>query len=156
MRVARSSEGDARRPTMGGRVHGELAELLVSGVLSPGEKLSLRTIADRLGVSITPVRAAVARLITDHALEVLPKRAVRVPVLSLAQFRELTAIRLAIEGFAVERAAAHRGQTELIAMRRYDAAFRRQCTRQCPDVGAASGPIRNFTSPFIAPRGCHR
>jgi DNA-binding GntR family transcriptional regulator len=129
---------------MGGRVHGELAELLVSGVLSPGEKLSLRTIADRLGVSITPVRAAVARLITDHALEVLPKRAVRVPVLSLAQFRELTAIRLAIEGFAVERAAAHRATADLVAIRRYDAAFRRQCRRRRPDVGAAVRANQEF------------
>jgi len=122
---------------MGGQVHGELAELLVSGVLSPGEKLSLRTIADRLGVSITPVRAAVARLITDHALEVLPKRAVRVPVLTLAQFRELTAIRLAIEGFAVERAAEQRGAVDLVAMRRHDAAFRRQCRSRRPDVAEA-------------------
>jgi len=125
-------------------VHGELAELLASGVLSPGEKLSLRTIADRLGVSITPVRAAVARLITDHALEVLPKRAVRVPVLSLAQFRELTAIRLAIEGFAVERAAARRSEDGLIAMRRHDAAFRRQCMSRRPDAGAAVKANQEF------------
>lgn len=125
------------RATMAGHVHGELRELLVSGGLSPGEKLSLRTVADRLGVSITPVRAAVSRLVTDSALEVLPNRAVRVPVVSRAQFRELTAIRLAIEGFAVERAAGHRSEKDLGAMRRYDAAFRRQCRSRTPDVAAA-------------------
>ncbi len=125
------------RSTMAGEVHAQLSELLVSGVLTPGEKLSLRTVADRLGVSVTPVRAAVARLITDRALEVLPNRAVRVPVVSLPQFRELTAIRLAIEGFAAERAAEQRNDKDLAAMRRHDAEFRRQCRRQRPDVGVA-------------------
>ena len=132
------------RPTMGGQVHGKLCDLLVSGVLSPGEKLSLRTVADRLGVSITPVRAAVARLITDHALEVAPNRAVRVPIVSLPQFRELTAIRLAIEGFAAERAAEYRSDRDLAAMRRHDAEFRRQCRSRQPDAGAAVKANQEF------------
>lgn len=125
------------RATKAGEVHAQLCELLVSGALTPGEKLSLRTVADRLGVSVTPVRAAVARLITDHALEVLPNRAVRVPVVSLPHFRELTAIRLAIEGFAAERAAKRRSDRDLAAMRRHDAEFRRQCRSRRPDASAA-------------------
>lgn len=129
---------------MAGQVHGELRELLVSGVLTPGEKLSLRTVADRLGVSITPVREAVSRLITDNALEVLPNRAVRVPVVSLAQFRELTAIRLAIEGFAVERAAEQRSKKDLAAMRQHDGAFRRECRSRAPDVSAAVKANQEF------------
>jgi DNA-binding GntR family transcriptional regulator len=132
------------RSTLAGEVHAQLSELLVSGALTPGEKLSLRTVADRLGVSITPVRAAVARLITDHALEVLPNRAVRVPMVSLSTFRELTAIRLAIEGFAAERAARQRSQKDLAAMRRHDAAFRSQCRRPRPDVMAAVKANQEF------------
>lgn len=123
--------------TLGGQVYAGLRDWLISGELSPGEKLSLRTMADRLGVSMTPVREAVSRLIADEALEVLPNRAVRVPELSLAQFRELTSIRLAIEGFAAERAATIRSPRQLAAMRRFDAAFRRQCGRPRPDLAAA-------------------
>jgi DNA-binding GntR family transcriptional regulator len=123
--------------TLGQIVHDELRELLVAGVLSPGEKVSLRTMAARLGVSMQPVREAVARLVADRALEVLPNRAVRVPLLTLAQFRELTAIRLAIEGFAAERAARCRSTRELAAMRAHETAFRRAGRGRSPDLPQA-------------------
>lgn len=131
--------GSTRRTqgTLAQKVYGDLREWLISGVLSPGEKVSLRTVAERLGVSMMPVREAVSRLVADRALEVLPNRAVRVPVVSLPQFRELTTIRMAIEGFAAERAAALRTAAQLASMRRFDAAFRRQCGRTRPDPGAA-------------------
>jgi DNA-binding GntR family transcriptional regulator len=88
-------------------------------------------------VSVTPVREAVAQLIAERALEVLPNRAVRVPVMSLQQFRELTVIRIAIEGFAAERAAQVRTPPHLASLRRHDAAFRRQCDRGQRDAIAA-------------------
>src|SRR5262245_18205620 len=80
--------GSLLHETLGERVTGELRELLISGRLAPGEKLSLRRVAEALGVSMMPVREAVSRLAADKALEVLPGRAVRVPMLTLAQFRE--------------------------------------------------------------------
>lgn len=123
--------------TLARQVHGQLRELLVAGALSPGEKLSLRTIAGSLGVSVQPVREAVSRLAADHALDVLPNRAVRVPLLTLAQFRELTAIRIAIEGFAAQRAATSRTRADLRMMRTQELAFRRQQQRRAPDLGAA-------------------
>lgn len=129
--------GERGAQTLGRQVHAGLREWLISGALSPGDKLSLRTVGERLGVSMTPVREAVSRLVADAALEVLPNRAVRVPVLSLAKFEELTAIRLAIEGFAAERAAVMRSPRQLAAIRRHDAAFRRQCGSKRPNVEAA-------------------
>ena len=125
------------RPTLAAHVFARLRALLIEGALSPGEKLSLRTVAERLGVSMTPAREAMAQLIADRALEVLPNRAVRVPVMSLRQFHELTEIRLAIEGFAAERAAAARSAADLAAMHRHDAAFRRECRCRLPDPVAA-------------------
>ena len=109
--------GERGAQTVGRQVHAGLREWLISGALSPGDKLWLRTVGERLGVSMTPVREAVSRLVADAALEVLPNRAVRVPVLSLAKFEELTAIRLAIEGFAAERAAVMRSPRQLAAIR---------------------------------------
>ena len=139
-----STRAKRRPPTLSGQVHGQLAELLVSGVVEPGEKLSLRTVAERLGVSIQPVREAVSRLINDQALEVLPNRAVRIPLMSLGQFHELTTIRIVIEGFAVERAAQLRSAADLVAMRRHDAAFRKECRSKAPDVAAAVAANQAF------------
>ena len=110
--------------TLGAQVLAHLRSQLITGMLSPGDKLSLRSLALQQGVSIQPVREAVARLVAERALEVAPKRSVRVPLMSLPQFRELTAIRLAIEGFAAEQAARRRGGGEGPVLRRFDAAIR--------------------------------
>ena len=69
------------RITLGTQVYDALRDLLIAGGLAPGERLSLRTVAERLGTSMMPAREAVSRLVADEALEVLPNRAVRVPVI---------------------------------------------------------------------------
>lgn len=111
------------RETLGERVTAELRALLVAGRLAPGEKLSLRRVAEALGVSMMPVREAVSRLAADKALEVLPGRAVRVPVLTLEQFRELTRLRLVVEGFAAEEAARVASEDQIAAVARHEAIF---------------------------------
>ncbi len=137
MSLAPPTDLPAERSTLGARVYDDLRALLISGQLSPGEKLSLRTVALRLGVSVQPVRQAVDRLVADGALEVLPNRAIRVPVMTVARFEELTTVRLAIEGFAAETAAATRSMRDLARIRRADQAFRRQCESRTPDLAAA-------------------
>lgn len=121
------------RRTLGDTVYGHLAELLVSGRLAPGERLSLRDSAAALGVSVMPVREAVSRLVADRALEVAPNRAIRVPVMSAAQFRALAETRQAVEGLAAARAALHRTQEQLGAIRGAEAAFRAMALRRRPD-----------------------
>jgi DNA-binding GntR family transcriptional regulator len=123
--------------TLGAQVLARLRKQLITGLLAPGDKLSLRPLALQLGVSMQPVRDAVARLVAERALEVTPKRSVQVPLMSLPQFRELTAIRQCVEGFAAEQAARQRGGREGTAMRRHEAAFRRQSQRRSPDIDAA-------------------
>src|SRR5262245_22722803 len=102
--------------TLGESVRTMLSERMIGGEFAPGDKLSLRTLADLLGVSMTPVREAVSRLVADHALEVAPNRAVRVPILNIAQFRELTKLRIDIEGAAAFRAASSRDDADIKTM----------------------------------------
>lgn len=96
-----------RRETLGSHVLRRIKELLLTGKLMPGEQLSLRSTAQALGVSMMPVRQAVYQLVAEQALEVAPNRSVRVPVMTAAQFGEITRIRLLVESYAVERAARH-------------------------------------------------
>ena len=123
--------------TLGAQVLAHLRQQLITGLLAPGDRLSLRTLAQQLGVSMQPVRDAVAHLVAERALEVTPKRSVQVPLMSAPQFRELTAIRQGIEGFAAEQAARRRGGPEAAALRRHAAAFRRESKRRTPDIDAA-------------------
>ena len=136
--------GALQRETLGERVTGELRCLLVAGRLAPGEKLSLRRVAEALGVSMMPVREAVSRLAADGALEVLPGRAVRVPVLSLDQFRELTRLRLVVEGFAAEEAARNATAEDTARIATYDAAFRKAASADPPDSAGAVAANRDL------------
>lgn len=136
--------GSLQHETLGERVTGELRGLLIAGRLAPGEKLSLRRVAEALGVSMMPVREAVSRLAADKALEVLPGRAVRVPVLTLAQFRELTRIRLVVEGFAAEEAAKAIRDEQIAMVAQHEAAFLEAAKADPPDPAAAVGANRDL------------
>lgn len=137
--------------TLGNRVHAELRELLIGGRLQPGDKISLRTLGQRLGVSMQPVREAVSRLIADEALEVAPNRAVRVPIMTAARFDDLTRVRLAIEGFAVEEAAVQRRDEDLAAIRLFDRRFR-NASRRASEAGADAAVLANRDFHFVVYR----
>jgi DNA-binding GntR family transcriptional regulator len=84
----------------------ELRRALMEGQFEPGQRISIRGLAEKLGVSMTPVREAVARLAAERAIEAEPNRWMRIPLLTAAELRELRDIRVALEGLATERAAA--------------------------------------------------
>lgn len=125
------------RRTLSRTTYDALSDLLASGRLAPGDRLSLRQTATALGVSVMPIREAVSRLVADGALEVAPNRAVRVPILDVREFRALAETRMAVEGLAAHRAAVARNATELAAIRRAEAAFRSHAQSRHPDGAKA-------------------
>jgi DNA-binding GntR family transcriptional regulator len=94
-----------KRQTLSADVYEQFKELLVNGRMMPGEQVSLRGMAEALGVSVMPVREAVQRLTAEQALELTPNRTLRVPQMSVSQFREITSIRKNLEGLAAATAA---------------------------------------------------
>ncbi|WP_436644398.1 GntR family transcriptional regulator [Microbaculum sp. FT89] len=103
----------ARRQTLSDQVFDTLSEMLLSGALRPRDRLSLRDLAERLEVSMMPVREAVSRLAASGALEVSPKRAVMVPLMTAAEFADLTMVRMLNEGQAARLAAERASKTEI-------------------------------------------
>lgn len=103
------SEADHIHPviseTLGQRVYIELRNFLIAGGVRPGEKVTLRNLTNSFGTSLMPVREAVQRLVAEGALELLPNRAIRVPLMTRTRVQEILRIRLALEGLAVEEAA---------------------------------------------------
>jgi DNA-binding GntR family transcriptional regulator len=91
--------------TLGQRVYNELRDFLMVGGVSPGEKVTLRQLTSAFGTSLMPVREAVQRLVAEGALELLPNRAIRVPLMTKARVHEILHIRLTLEGMAAEEAA---------------------------------------------------
>lgn len=103
----------AHRKTLSDQVYDTLSEMLLSGALRPHDKLSLRDLAVRLEVSMMPVREAVSRLAASGALEVSPKRAVMVPLMTAAEFSDLTMVRMLNEGQAARLASERASRTEI-------------------------------------------
>lgn len=96
------------------RVYALLRHGLMIGAFMPGQVVTLRKLADSLGTSLMPVRAAIAQLVTLHVLELLPNGSVAVPKLTRARFVEITMIRRVLEGIAAEQAGA-RTTPQLVA-----------------------------------------
>ncbi len=78
---------------------------LLNGEYREGQKLPLRQIAASLGLSVTPVRDALARLGAEGVLVFAPYRSARVPTLTADEIREIWLIRELLEGEAAKQAA---------------------------------------------------
>lgn len=83
------------------QVANRLREALAQGNFLPGEALKIRDLAQEFGTSTQPVRAAIKQLVAEQALQALPNRSARVPLLSAEKLEDLTRVRLAVEGLAV-------------------------------------------------------
>ncbi|WP_028002456.1 GntR family transcriptional regulator [Sinorhizobium arboris] len=91
---------------LGDMAYEAMKERLVRGVFEPGRKLTVRAVADALGVSSTPARDALNRLAAEGALVYSGPKTVIVPHLTMEALQEVTAMRLVLEGLAAERGAA--------------------------------------------------
>jgi DNA-binding GntR family transcriptional regulator len=101
---------DADRPTRGGAVahiRAALAEDIAVGALHPGERLDETRLSARFGVSRTPVREALSRLVAQGILVQGPGRGVRVADYTRAELAEMLEAMHEIEA-ACARIAAQR------------------------------------------------
>lgn len=90
--------------SLGDSIYAKVSQDLMSGKMRPDQKVTIRGLADELGTGTTPVRDAVQRLLRDGVLVQRSVRDVRVPVLLVAQYLEIIAIRCELEGLAAARA----------------------------------------------------
>ncbi|MGH8320051.1 MAG: GntR family transcriptional regulator [Steroidobacteraceae bacterium] len=119
------------RDTLQERVYHRIRRALVLSELEPGQILTIRELAQKLGTSIMPVREALQKLTVERVLELLPTRSVRVPVLSAAEFAEICEARMLLEGH-MARLAAERADADDI--RRIERASQRFHFADTPSV----------------------
>jgi DNA-binding GntR family transcriptional regulator len=116
------------RETLHDRVYAELRRSLIHGVFATGETLRIQELAERLKTSTMPVREALARLVSEQALEALPNRSVRVPVITRERLEDLARARALIEGQIVALALRNLNPADFAHLRQLagqcEAAFR--------------------------------
>ena len=86
------------------RVYRSLRNQIMFGQLDPGQALTLRGIGDSFGVSMTPARETVQRLVAEGALSMSGSGRVSTPELSNERIEELSALRSLIEVELASRA----------------------------------------------------
>lgn len=93
-----------------------ILEAIDAGVYKPGDRLVESELADRFGVSRTPVREALQRLETQSMLS-RDGRSLIVASLDHNQLAELYAVRTELEGLAARLAARHATDEEMRVLR---------------------------------------
>jgi DNA-binding GntR family transcriptional regulator len=94
-------------------VHNWLKGLIREGTFQPGQRIREAEIAERLGVSRTPVREAMNRLISEGLLALNPIRGFAVAELDKQQVLEIYALREFLEGASARFAAQHASPPEI-------------------------------------------
>lgn len=78
---------------------------IISGVLKPGERLMEVQLAEKLGVSRTPIREAIRKLELEGLVIMMPRKGAYVADLSLKDITDVLEIRATLEGLASGLAA---------------------------------------------------
>lgn len=104
--------GSPAARTLSGAVAQQLGRLIVEGKLQPGAPLRLQAIADRMDVSVQPVREALRSLAAEGLVRIEPHRGAFVARLSIEDVEELFAVRVALEGLAAKVATARLGPSD--------------------------------------------
>ena len=100
---------------MDSRVAQRIRELIVEGALPPGARVAEAAIAERLGVSRTPVRNALPALASEGLLEPAGKRGFAVRNFTVEDSYRATEIRCVLEGYAARELAAREDRGPIVS-----------------------------------------
>jgi len=99
------------------RVYNEIKNLILCNEIMPGQKLHHQQLSERLGVSRTPIREALTRLVQEGYVSFLPNRGFTCKEIRMQEAEELYELREALEAFAVEKAIATLSEKALRQLR---------------------------------------
>ncbi len=99
--------------TLRAQVENTLRQAIISGELSPGEKLIERELCEMLGVSRQSLREAMRKLEAEKLIVIVPHRGPEVASMTIEQARELYALRQLLESFAAQEFTIHASDSQV-------------------------------------------
>jgi DNA-binding GntR family transcriptional regulator len=117
------------------QVYRRLRQQILYGGIRPGSALTLRGIAEELGVSPMPVREAVRRLTAERALLLRDNRRVMVPPMTRENFEQILFARRALEPELAARALPNLTSADIAEIEEIDAGI---------DVAMRVGDIEGY------------
>jgi DNA-binding GntR family transcriptional regulator len=97
---------EAASDSIGDKAYRQIRTDIVFGKLAPGQKLRLEALRHRYGVSISTLRELLSRLLSEGLVLAEGQRGFEVSPVSAANLKEIAALRLLLEGHALEQSFA--------------------------------------------------
>ena len=94
-----------------------LRQAILKGELEPGERLMEIQLAERLGVSRTPIREAIRKLELEGLVLMIPRRGAEVAKISEKNLRDVLEVRRSLEELAIDLACQRIQEEELETLR---------------------------------------
>ncbi len=94
----------------------QIREMIVTGVLQPGQIIKEKDLVEFLEIGRTPVREAIQRLVQQRMVEVFPRRGIVVSKLSLNDVQAIFEARETIESKTAELASLRHGEDAAVEM----------------------------------------
>lgn len=101
-----------------------LRQAILRGELRPGERLMEIHLAQKLGVSRTPVREAIRKLELDGLVLMIPRKGAVVAEITISDLEDVLEVRMALEELAVKDACRRITQEQLAQMRKLSEDFK--------------------------------
>lgn len=98
-------------------VFNTLRRSILTGELKPGERLMEIHLADKLGVSRTPIREAIRKLELEGLVTMIPRRGAEVAQITEKHLRDVLEVRRALDALAVELACERITKEELDSLK---------------------------------------
>lgn len=123
-------------------VFNTLRQAILKGELAPGERLMEVSLAQKLGVSRTPVREAIRKLELEGLVLMIPRRGAEVARISEKNLRDVLEVRRGLEDLAVELACARITESQIVELKKANVNFENSLTSN--DVTAIAEADERF------------
>lgn len=100
-----------------------IREAIIMGELKPGERLMEVQLAEKMGVSRTPVREAIRKLELEGLVNMVPRKGAHVARLSAKDIMDVLEIRASLDGLATALATQRIGDDELRELKHIQSQF---------------------------------
>jgi len=111
-----------------------LRTAILKGELEPGERLMEIALANKLGVSRTPIREAIRKLELEGLVVMIPRRGAEVACITEKDLRDVLEVRASLEKLAIMLACDRITDSEIALLREKCQIFRNAISKQSFDI----------------------
>ena len=105
-------------------VFNTLRESILKGEMKPGERLMEIHLANKLGVSRTPIREAIRKLELEGLVLMIPRKGAEVAKISEKSLRDVLEVRRSLEELAIELACQRMSEDDMAELERVQGNFK--------------------------------